>query len=185
MKYFISLIIFILLVAETNVHIISTGENKDKEFLRNIIAPYNRAQAERIIEAILLYSYKYNHPVKIIGRMCEVESGFRYWAVNKKYGARGLFQVRYFHDHVLYKIDEPQLRKKLLETGEHEKYWQQIGYNTNGALYILRSLVDKWGGYELALVAYWAGENSQLFRDCLNGKKNPKKIKYVKRILDL
>lgn len=181
----ITILLAITCIAINDIPKVESIVEKDRIYLEKIMDKFHVKHKERIRNRIQFYAYLYDHPVKIVGRMAATESGFRYYAISKWYKARGLFQVRNSWDHVLYIIDNGKLGKKLseMENPNHAKYWLRIGYNIEGAMYILRYLKKKYGTYPLSLTAYNHGEYSDIIKACVAGELKPENVRYVRKIL--
>ena len=142
--------------------------------------------AERYTQCIYKYSDKYGLDPILIARQIYKESRFKHTASNK-WGAFGPMQVRVkFWKHVLYRIDNGDLGKYLLSraTIDHSRYFKRIGYGIESGCYIMSHASKKYKSYPLALVSYWTGGSSDIFKRAVNDSDYLNNLHYVKDIIN-
>jgi len=142
--------------------------------------------AERFTQCIYMYSDKYDLDPLLIARQIYKESRYKHTASNK-WGAYGAMQVRVkFWKHVLYRVDGGKLGKYLLTRAkiDHSRYLKRIGYNIEVGCYIMSHANKKYNNYPLALVSYWTGGNSEIFKRAANDSEYLNGLHYVKDIIN-
>jgi soluble lytic murein transglycosylase-like protein len=145
--------------------------------------------ANRIIE----FSKKYDLPPERVAMQIDGESRFNYRAKGDKYdgvyNSFGCAQIMLkYHVGKMYKLDNGNLGKhfKRLESQgkkiDYRKYLFRIVYNIELQCMLMREFLDRYGDYELALLAYGTGPNSKSFKKFKNYKRKP--LKYIRYIMD-
>jgi len=141
--------------------------------------------AERIASCVVRYSYRYQLLPGLVANVIATESNYKHTACSPGYYARGLMQVRSYHDHLLYKVDNGRLGRYLLKNDitNFNRYWYRIGYNIEAGCIILSSLISKYG-VGRGLLAYNRGEYSLKFKMSETNPKLWQEDDYVKSILE-
>ena len=143
-----------------------------------------KEEANEIAKYIFLFSQEYVLNPKLITKQMYIESKFDAGAYSHK-GARGLMQIKTCWDHLLFRIDDGELGKELQKkkVTNFKKYYYIPKYNIEVGCYIMSNHLAKYGKYELALVAYNYGQNTDFFKRCLKDSKLCFTSEYVKYIL--
>ncbi len=183
-----NIIVSILLIFNV-IAIYDTPEIKhithpDMLYLEEIMKPFKTKHKKRIREQIFYQAHKYGHPVRLLGRLVRAESGFKRTAISHK-KARGLGQIKNCWNHLMYYCRDKQFGRYLHEQKviDHRPYYYFIGINLEMTARILRKWYDKYGSYELALVAYNTGQNSTFFRKCLKDPSMATRYAYARDIM--
>ncbi len=142
-----------------------------------------KKQCERYADIIVQWSFAYNLDPLLVSRIVAVESSFRWWVHSRIDGKRfgfGPMQVSKYWYHILYRVDNGKLGKKLLE-GNGKNLWKylcRIGYGIEAGCIVLRWYIDYCNGnIPLSLIAYNHGHNSKVF-----SKAKEKGMRYIKTL---
>lgn len=150
--------------------------------------------SKRYAKSIMKFTKKYNLPdarkidIQIFG-----ESRYNPYARGdydgEKYNSFGCAQIMMkYHIGKLYKVNDGKLGKyfKTLEKEgkkiNYERYLYNIEYNIEVQCMYMSKLLRKYKNYEIALLGYGCGENSDAFKKYKNYKKIP--LKYIRNIMD-
>jgi soluble lytic murein transglycosylase-like protein len=160
-------------------------KNPSGDYILKIVSQYRPNQAERYKQVILSNAEKYNLDPLLILQVIKVESRFKWWARSGK-DALGPMQVmpRYWK-HLLYRIADDELKKKLMIYGPQDKYFQRIGYGVQAGCYILRHYINNNdGNVMLALIDYGYGPNTRAKRRAVSrGLVYIRELDYIKKVI--
>lgn len=157
------------------------------------------AISRRYADMIKKFSIKSRLPERQIANQIKEESDYNFRVVSPK-GAYGPMQIRLryatnyqirkgVYTNLFYVIDNGELGKhieKRISQGKpinYAGYLSRIGYNIEMGCFMMRQLIDKYGEYRLALIAYLAGENSEAFKKCKANPARADRYYYVKEIM--
>lgn len=134
--------------------------------------------AKMYADAIMRYTQKYGLRSDLIAKQILRESFFDYRLVSHK-NARGAPQIIPFPEHdKLFKLTE-----KYNDTVPVIDQYHWIYPSIEVMCMIMSNLQAKYISYEMALIGYWAGENSAEMKGYLKNKFDFEKTEYYKYIL--
>lgn len=168
--------------------ILLLNANKDVKVIERSISPYGYAYrtaiqyshistktAERYADVITNASAVYSLDPYIVTDMIEVESHFKYWAVSKA-NCHGPLQVSAAHLYILSNLF-PEIKKPK------PRHFRRIGYGVHSGAYHLAELIDKYGNYADALIAYGYKDGHKKIMKLREEGKSPFEYEYVRKVL--
>lgn len=158
-------LIYLVLILGSSMALISppppVPEDMEAAYIRTL-TKFNTSITEKEVEiyiaSILKYAKKYNLDSARIARQLFIESLFTSRARGSA-GELGAAQLKRFHDGVIRSTEYFSASRSM-----EENYFDPR-VSIEALCILIADYKARHGNYELAILAYWKGENSSYFRD--------------------
>lgn len=164
----------------------------DKKETPHYIWWLNKKHATRIVNVTYNLCEKYEMPMGLILKQAWKETRLKWFAKNNtkaglENNIHGIMQhsLKYW-SHELYYVQDKRFAKRLLaSTNVMQDYIslsKRIDVGMEMGIRIMKKKLKEHKKYDLALIAYWQGENTDVFRRSLWDHKYATELHYVKEI---